>query len=82
MERFLLRLTVANHCGVLNRITGVYAKQKYNIDLLAVRETGDPALSSVEIVSAGDPAAQRQLIRHLSKLFDVRSVALSDDFTL
>ena len=45
MERFIVELTVANHCGVLNRITGLYAKRKYNIDSLTVHESSDPALS-------------------------------------
>ena len=76
MERFIVELQVANHCGVLNRITGLYAKRKYNIDRLTVHETGDPALSVMRIVSRGDTAIQCQMARQLRKLFDVKSVAL------
>ena len=45
MELFTLELTVANRCGVLNRITGLYAKCKHNIETLSVHGSGDPALS-------------------------------------
>ncbi|MBQ4106511.1 MAG: acetolactate synthase small subunit [Lentisphaeria bacterium] len=82
MERFTVELTVANHCGVLNRITGLYAKHKYNIDSLTVRETGDPDLSVMRIVSRGDTSVQSQMTRQLSKLFDVKTVVLMNNPTL
>ena len=76
MESFTVELTVSNHCGVLNRITGLYAKSKYNIDRLTVCETDDPALSVMRIVSRGDAAIQSHMTRQLRKLFDVKSVVL------
>ena len=82
MERFIVELTVANHCGVLNRITGLYAKRKYNLDSLTVNETNDPALSVMRIVSRGDAAIQCQMTRQLRKLFDVKSVVLLNNSTL
>ena len=82
MERFIVELTVANHCGVLNRITGLYAKRKYNIDSLTVNETHDPALSVMRIVSRGDAAIQCQMTRQLRKLFDVKTVVLLTNSTL
>ena len=82
MERYIVELTVANHCGVLNRITGLYAKHKYNIDCLTVNVTNDPALSVMRIVSRGDMAIQCQMTRQLRKLFDVKSVVLLNNSTL
>lgn len=82
MERFIVELTVSNHCGVLNRITGLYAKRKYNIDSLTVNETRDPALSVMRIVSQGDSTVQSQMTRQLRKLFDVKSVVLLNNSTL
>ncbi len=82
MERFIVELTVANHCGVLNRITGLYARRKYNIDSLTVHETSDPALSVIRIVSRGDLVIQRQMARQLRKLFDVKTVVLLKNSTL
>lgn len=82
MEHFIVELTVANHCGVLNRITGLYAKRKYNIDSLTVHESNDPALSIMRIVSRGDTAIQVQMTRQLRKLFDVKTVVLLNNSML
>ena len=82
MERFTVELTVANHCGVLNHITGLYAKHKYNIDTLTVHETHDPELSVMRIVSCGDTSVQCQMTRQLRKLFDVKTVVLLNNATL
>ena len=76
MERFIVELLVSNHCGVLNRITGLYAKRKYNIDDLTAHETRDPSFSVMRISSRGDAAIQCQMVRQLRKLFDVKSVVL------
>lgn len=82
MELFTVELTVANHCGVLNRITGLYAKCKHNIERLTVQESRDPTLSVMQIASRGDAAVQSQMMRQLSKLFDVKSVVLLNNSTL
>ena len=82
MELFTVELTVANHCGVLNRITGLYAKCKQNIERLSVQESRDPTLSVMQIVSRGDAAVQNQMMRQLSKLFDVKTVVLLNNSTL
>ena len=82
MELFTIELTVANRCGVLNRITGLYAKCKYNIDSLTVQESCDPALSVMRIASHGDAAIQNRMMRQLRKLFDVKTVVLLKNSTL
>ena len=82
MELFTVELTVANHCGVLNRITGLYAKCKQNIERLSVQESRDPTLSVMQIVSRGDAAVQSQMMRQLSILFDVKKVVLLNNSTL
>ena len=82
MELFTVELTVANNCGVLNRITGLYAKCKHNIERLSVQESRDPTLSVMQIASRGDAAVQSQMMRQLSKLFDVKTVVLLNNSTL
>ena len=82
MELFTVELTVVNHCGVLNRITGLYAKCKHNIERLTVQESRDPTLSVMQIASRGDAAVQSQMMRQLRKLFDVKTVVLLNNSTL
>ena len=76
MEKFSIELLVANHYGVLNRITGLYARRGYNIDSLYVNETENPELSRMMIVSRGDESIQTQMVRQLSKLYDVKEITL------
>ncbi|MCL2815248.1 MAG: acetolactate synthase small subunit [Oscillospiraceae bacterium] len=76
MELFTVELIVSNHCGVLNRITGLYARRGYNIDSLYVNPTENPGFSRMLIVSHGDEYVQTQMVRQLSKLYDVKEVAL------
>ena len=76
MERFTVELIVANRYGVLNRITGLYARRGYNIDSLYVNETENPEKSRMLITSRGDEYIQTQMVRQLSKLYDVHDVIL------
>ena len=76
MEKFTIELIVANHYGVLNRITGLYARRGYNIDSLHVTETENPERSRMIITSKGDEYIQTQMVRQLSKLYDVQNVIL------
>ncbi len=76
MEKFTIELIVSNHHGVLNRITGLYARRGYNIDSLNVNETANPELSRMLIVSRGDAYIQTQMVRQLAKLYDVKEVTL------
>lgn len=76
MERFTVELIVSNHHGVLNRITGLYARRGYNIESLSVNETVDPAFSRMLILSHGDEYIRTQMVRQLQKLYDVKEVSL------
>ena len=76
MDLFTVELIVSNHYGVLNRITGLYARRGYNIDNLYVNQTENPEWSRMLIVSHGDEYVQTQMVRQLSKLYDVKEVAL------
>lgn len=80
-ERFTVGLIVTNRHGVLNRIAGMYAKRCYNIDSLSVGETEDPTLSRMTIVSTGDEYIRKQVVRQLSKLYDVKAAFLLDEDT-
>ena len=77
-EKFTVGIIVSNHSGVLNRVSGLYAKRGYNIDSLAVGETENPEYSRMTIVSTGDEYMKNQVLRQLGKLHDVKMVRLLD----
>ncbi len=76
MNKFTIELIVKNHYGVLNRITGLYTRRGCNIDSLHVNEIGNTEFSRMIIVSKGDVSLQKQMVRQLSKLYDVNEVTL------
>jgi acetolactate synthase-1/3 small subunit len=76
MDKFTVELIVSNHYGVLNRITGLYAKRGCNIDSLYVNETQNPEKSRMLITSKGNKYVQTQMVRQLQKLYDVQNIVL------
>lgn len=79
MSRFTVELLVNNRFGVLNRITGLYAKRCYNIDSLVVGATEDARYSKMVIVSTGDDYMRTQVVAQLEKLYDVKKVELIEE---
>ncbi len=77
--QFTVGLIVANHFGVLNRISGLYGKRGFNIDSLAVGATEDPKFSRMTIVSTGDEYIRSQVVKQLNKLHDVKIAVLLED---
>ncbi|MCL2089552.1 MAG: acetolactate synthase small subunit [Oscillospiraceae bacterium] len=75
-EKFTVELIVSNHYGVLNRITGLYSRRGYNIDSLYVNEIENSETSRMIITSKGNEYIQRQIVRQLGKLYDVKNVTL------
>lgn len=78
MEHFTIELCTVNSCGVLHRIAGVYAKCKYNIDSMTVEPAAGNELSFMRITSKGTQDECRHLLRLLARLYDVKSVVLSE----
>ena len=76
MERFTVELIVENRYGVLNRITGLYARRGYNIDNLHSNEIANSNKARMLITSRGDEYIQTQIARQLAKLHDVHEVIL------
>ena len=78
MEKLTLELIVSNQYGVLNRITGLYARRGFNIHSLNVKPTEQVSISKMIIVSEADEVTRNQMISQLDKLFDVISVTQLD----
>ncbi|MCR2821637.1 acetolactate synthase small subunit [Lederbergia panacisoli] len=72
----VVTVTVNNNPGVLNRITGLFAKRQFNIESITVGPTGNPAVSKMTfIVPMEDPAKMEQLLKQLQKQIDVLKVS-------
>lgn len=77
-DQFVVSVLVANHFGVLTRISGLFSKRGFNIDSLTVGETENPEISRMTIVSTGDDYIKEQIVKQLEKLVDVKTVQLMD----
>jgi acetolactate synthase-1/3 small subunit len=75
-HQFIVSLLVANHAGVLTRVSSLFSRRAFNIDSLTVGETDDPTLSRMTIVSWGDDYMKDQIVKQLQKLQDVKKVQL------
>ena len=75
-EQFILSVLVANHFGVLTRISGLFSRRGYNIDSLNVGETENPEISRMTIIVTGDEYIKSQIVKQLAKLQEVRKVEL------
>ena len=73
-----LSILVANHAGVLSRISGLFSRRGFNIDSLAVGVTDKPEISRITIVADGDEYTFEQLEKQLNKLIEVIKVKSFD----
>jgi len=65
---------VNNHSGVLSRVVGLFSRRGYNIESLAVGTTEQNDQSRITLTVDGDDYVITQIIRQLSKLYDVIKV--------
>ena len=69
-----ISVLVENHFGVLTQVSGLFSARGFNIDSLAVGETGDPTVSRMTIVVDGDEKTLEQVKKQLNRLIDVIKV--------
>ncbi|WP_096231185.1 acetolactate synthase small subunit [Thermoanaerobacterium sp. RBIITD] len=72
--RHVISVLVNNHSGVLSRVVGLFSRRGYNIESLAVGTTEQNDLSRITLTVEGDDYVITQIIRQLSKLYDVKKV--------
>lgn len=75
-KQFILGVLVANHAGVLSRISGLFSRRNYNIDSLNVGVTENPLLSRMTIIARGNENTREQIVKQLQKLYDVKKVEI------
>ncbi len=74
MAHFTIAVLVKNQFGVLNRVTSMFRRRRFNIQSLTVSETESADFSRITLSSSGEDAEKKQLIEQLYKLTDVVSI--------
>lgn len=74
MDRFTIAVLVRNQYGVLNRVTSMFRRRRFNIICLTVSETESQDYSRITVSAEGKDDAKKQLINQLYKLPDVCSI--------
>ena len=69
-----ISVLVENRAGVLNRITGLFARRAFNIESLAVGVTDDPTISRITIIVDSGNSVVEQVEKQLHKLIEVIKV--------
>ena len=71
MQEFTIAVLVRNRFGVLNRVTSMFRRRRFNIRSLSVSETETEEFSRITLTSDGDEREKQQLLDQLHKLEDV-----------
>ena len=73
-QKYVLSVLVRNSSGVLSRVSGLFSRRGYNIDILTVGRTEDRTISRMTITLKGDNDVLEQVKKQLDKLEDVIKV--------
>lgn len=75
-QHVIISILVANHFGVLMRISSLFTRRGYNIDSLTVGETANPEFSRMTITTTVDEDTKIQIVNQLSKIYDVKKIQI------
>ncbi len=79
-DKKILSALVRNHPGVLQRISGLFYRRGYNIETITACATENPKFSRMTIAVLTDNECElSQIVRQLSKIQDVRHIAILND---
>ena len=68
-----ISILVANHEGVLARLSSLFCQRGFNIDSLTVSATNDESLSRITITTSGDNEEEfTQIMRQTEKLHEFK----------
>jgi acetolactate synthase-1/3 small subunit len=74
----IVELSVNNHAGVMSHVTGLFSRRGFNLEGILCAPVSGGAESRMYLLVKNDERLE-QIVKQLSKLYDVRSVAVRDD---
>ena len=75
-HQFAVSIIVTNKAGVLTRISSLFSQRDFNIDTFTSGQTNNPKVARITITATGDEHKKSQLLKQISKLYDVKKVEI------
>ena len=80
-EYYVIELLVNNHPGVMSHINGLFARRSFNLEGILCGKIGDGSMSKMYLLVKNDDFLI-QIIKQLSKLYDVKEVNVHHEFDM
>ena len=77
-KEMIIAIRVQDQFGVLSRVAGMVSRRGFNIDTLTVSATETPGVSRMTLSLKGDEYTRKQLIKQLTKLYEVLEITEID----
>ena len=75
-EKFSVSILVTNQPGVMTRIASLFSQRDFNVDTFTSGKTENNKYARITITASGDSRKKDQMLKQLSKLYDVKNVEL------
>ena len=69
-NKHTISVLVENKPGVLQRVSGLFTRRKFNIDNITVGKTEEEGISRITITTTGDKQTLEQITKQLNKLIE------------
>jgi len=74
----IVKLMVRNHPGAMSHITGLFSRRGFNLEGILCAPVDGGAESAMYLLVRNDERLE-QIVKQLTKLYDVKSVSVEDD---
>jgi len=73
-RQHIITALVEHKPGVMQRVSSLFSRRKYNIDSISVGVTENPKIARMTIITSGDDGILEQVEKQMNKLADVIKV--------
>ncbi len=77
-EKFAFSILVTNQPGVLTRIASLLSQRDFNVDTFTSGDIEDNEYARITITASGDSRKKEQMLRQITKLYDVKKVEVME----